>query len=240
MCVHDINVVTDLDQHDPDSSIPPPTKDPPAGQTQQTITHDGTLDSKTEVTKYKSQATVGSKFEETSNMISVYWTGWWPLLHFEIPQETIPDVALSIYITLDILGNIQVQSFNIQFLGLEDMNASEGDQLVSAIRPSSNSIVGTASSWSYLLTISGIFYSTAKLISLYMVLGNTWQELAFWAAIGLCIATLLPGLFLLAQAVAGVIADPLHSALYFFGAALAALYTFGANSKAIDDYGLEE
>jgi hypothetical protein len=66
-------------------------------------------------------ANADAKLNEAHDLITIYWTGWWPLLHFVVGAQIITDVYLGVDVAVDILGGVSLYSFDVQFLGLEDM-----------------------------------------------------------------------------------------------------------------------
>ncbi len=104
MRVHDINVVTDLDQHDPNSATPPPTQDPPAGGEPEPVVYDGTKGTP----KLGSTFMVEDFFESNSQDVQAYWTGWWPVLHIRFSFYPIPEINLILHFTIDILGSFSI------------------------------------------------------------------------------------------------------------------------------------
>ncbi len=105
MRVHDVNVVADLNGHDPDSSTLPPTQDPPAGEEQAVQDYDGTQNGGTS-TGYHMQA-ADTSLSDGMNDLQLYWTGWWPLLHvvYSIPiSGDGVQLTLSFHIAKNLLG----------------------------------------------------------------------------------------------------------------------------------------
>ncbi len=124
------------------------SRDPTALNPGEPLPLDGTGDGMTESYSDGAQVCLEARFAEANNMISMYWTGWWPTLHFVVQREIISGVVLSIHITLDILGSVGIETFNVEFRGVQDMTESEGDDLVNRIRPCSDSMVGKGSTFS--------------------------------------------------------------------------------------------
>ncbi len=86
MRLHDVNVVADLNEQNPNSSTPPPTRDPPAGETQSSVDYDGTSSS-----PKASMINADVDLSAASLRIATFWTGWWPLLHFVVDVSIAPD-----------------------------------------------------------------------------------------------------------------------------------------------------
>ena len=225
--VHDINVVADLMRHDPNAPDP---------DTQQPL--DGTADGRRESQTIKTQAYAEARLQEATDLISVYWSGWWPTVHFEVQHEFVTDVMVSIHITVDILGSVNIVGFDIKFLGLEDMSEAEGDALVDSIRPLSESagLAGPDDPWFYFFKLATISYIAAGAIAAFASPGSVYAEVAFWIAIGMFIALTLLGLITLADAVAKGIADPVRAAMTFLTIALTSLLAIGMSKMLIDQW----
>ncbi|NWF95803.1 MAG: hypothetical protein HXY34_06640 [Candidatus Thorarchaeota archaeon] len=225
MRVQDINVVADLNKADPNS--PNPTEP---------VESDGTPKGKAEATR-TAQVYAESKMADANSAIMVYWTGWWPLVHFVIEYGVVSGVYVSVHITADILGSIDIAGFSIQFLGIETMSAAQGDSLVDQLGLRVDSLVGTENVWSYFFAAATIAYAAAEAISTFAPPGSVHAEVAFLAFLGIFIASTVSGLVALAQAVAQGIGDPFYACLAFLGIALVALVAVGAHRKAIHNWG---
>ena len=79
MRIDDINVVADLNEHDPNApSVPPPTQDPSPQESQD---YDGTASPTLSESSH-----VSLDLSSAMAQVICYWTGPWPLLHVVINQ----------------------------------------------------------------------------------------------------------------------------------------------------------
>ena len=92
--VHDINVVADLNRHNPNA----PNPDDP-------VEFDGTGDG---AITSSIQVIIEELMITAMDLIDGYWTGWWPVFHLVISWFPFADVCLSLHITIDLLLNIDV------------------------------------------------------------------------------------------------------------------------------------
>ncbi|NWF96572.1 MAG: hypothetical protein HXY34_10575 [Candidatus Thorarchaeota archaeon] len=225
MRVQGINVVADFNRHDQNS--PSPTEP---------VESDGTANGAAEC-HGGAQALFEAKLGEAANMVSLYWTGWWPTLHFVVQRELMTDVVISIHLAVDILGNVEIEAFNVEFLGIQDMTEGEADDMVGRVRPLSHSTVGTGSPSGYFLGIGGAMYTAARIIAAFTPPASAHLEGLFMGMLGLATALIVTGLILLAQAVAQNTTDPFQAAFTFIGAALAAILAIAVCKQAVDSWG---
>lgn len=213
--IKDINVKVDLNAENPNAPEPG-----------EPVEYDGTTDGKTASGEFTTQTSyMEQKFSEVNDMISVYWTGPWPKTHLVIQKDIIADVSVSIHITVDILGTVALEGFNIEFLGLEDMSESEGDQLVYSLQSSGAVVDDTTSSHVYLLRASAVLFAAAKVIATFAPPGSVHAEIAFWATLALAIGTVVAGLVAFAHAVWKSQVSATKGAVWFLAGAVVALAT---------------
>jgi hypothetical protein len=199
---------------------------------------DGTVDGVLDSGGYQAaSANADEKLDEAHDLITIYWTGWWPLLHFVIGAQIITDVYLEVDLAVDILGGVSLYSFDVQFLDLEDMTEAEADELLGEISPAADSLVGTGPIWSYLFAIGGISYAAARLIAAYANPASLVQEIVIWGLLTVAACCILAGLVLLAEAVAKAWTDPLLGALVFLGFAFGSLSCICVTNKAVNELG---
>ncbi len=112
--IHDINVVCDLNVHDPNApSVPPPTQDPPSGEA---VSCDGTPEG-------NGPAATADLPPETQQYadqnIGLEWLqSWWPTLQITV-NVVCGLVSLTILLTVDILGSLNVVTSDWQIQGLD-------------------------------------------------------------------------------------------------------------------------
>ncbi len=111
MRVHDINVVTDLNEQDPNSSTPPPTRNPPHGTTQPTIKNDGTGSGYTPTAEAVSF--VDMLVEMATSGTQSWWTGWWPVLHSRTSGTLDSGATYAYQVGVDLLGSIVLEAFSV-------------------------------------------------------------------------------------------------------------------------------
>ncbi len=127
MRIHDINVICDLNEHDPNAPmIPPPTQDPPPGEIENPTSYDGT-------SKGPSDDGAGRSFtancEQTANnAVTTEWQGWWPTLLITCTLA-IYGLSFVLQMSVDILGSLTVSSASLSHSALnsasdEDLQAS--------------------------------------------------------------------------------------------------------------------
>ena len=223
MRIHDISVEADPNKHAPSGPDP--------------VEADGSNPGASDLQSDESEDYFNDKLGEAHNMISLYWTGWWPTLHFVIQQELMTDVVLSIHLTVDILGSVGIENFNVEFLGVEDMTEPEADDVIGRFRPATAGIVRPSNPYRYFLGIGAVTYTSARIIALFCPPGAAQVELIVMGMLGLGAALIIMGLLLLAQAVAENQTDPFLAALTFLGIALTALLVLGTSMKTIDKMG---
>ncbi|RLI56196.1 MAG: hypothetical protein DRO93_11445 [Candidatus Thorarchaeota archaeon] len=102
MRIHDVNVVADLNRHDPTAPDPDVPQE-----------FDGTLGGKGEGTKHN----FDSYMDMAEDRLSMYWTGPWPLLHFACNYELETGFSIVFHMTVDLLFTLNVQD---SYFGLAD------------------------------------------------------------------------------------------------------------------------
>ncbi|NHJ15137.1 MAG: hypothetical protein EAX95_15750, partial [Candidatus Thorarchaeota archaeon] len=224
MRVHDINLEADLSRHDPNHP----------GQEQ---VYDGTNDGLADSQRLQSAIHAEEMMNEATSCIEAHWTGPWPMLHYLIQELIMEGVFILVDVALDILGSISVESFDVQFLELEQMTEAEGDQLINDVQPFSERLIGTGNPWSYFFGLATISYISARFITTFASPASVYAEYAFWIAISLFMGLTIVGMMALAQAIIDCQVDPLLAALLFVGLVFTALYTVGSAKKAVDDMG---
>ncbi|MDF1539670.1 MAG: hypothetical protein P1Q69_12290 [Candidatus Thorarchaeota archaeon] len=117
MRIHDINVVCDLNEQDPNApTLPPPTQDPPAGEDPISTDNDGTAMQDPDPDPY-----VDTIADNAASSTTSWWTGWWPVLHVRSTQ-VLATGSYSVEISLDILGAFTLVSFDIYVPQLDILN----------------------------------------------------------------------------------------------------------------------
>ncbi len=111
MRVHDVNVVADLNEQNPNSSTPPPTQDPPAGTDYTMTGPDGTTEGLGEYINEEMDENMPRIIspEEVNGEVTQWWTGPWPRLHSKIDYMTEDGYRAKYHISNDLLGNVQVE-----------------------------------------------------------------------------------------------------------------------------------
>ena len=129
MRIHDINVVCDLNEHDPNApSIPPPTQDPPTGTTVTTISSDGTAPGTTEGGTLTSEIQNWvDAAQQLMTQIQSWWEGWWPRVHFVLSLTTPLGGLATLHISVDLLGDLQAENSDFTSPVLSAMSSTDRD-----------------------------------------------------------------------------------------------------------------
>jgi hypothetical protein len=171
------------------------------------------------------------------NLLTIFWTGPWPLLHFVIATQIINDVYLEIDLAWDLLSIVSLYAFNFKFLNIQNMNENDGDRLVENLTPVNEGLIGTGNSWSYLFGVATITWVALEFAARYANPTSFYQEVAIWALLTISVCLIEAGLILLAEAITKITTDPLLGAITFIGIALVALNRIDANREAINNPG---
>ncbi|MDF1539672.1 MAG: hypothetical protein P1Q69_12300 [Candidatus Thorarchaeota archaeon] len=122
MRIHDINVVCDLNEQDPNApTLPPPIHDPPAGESQPVIESDGTSDGNIEAKSADTPEGFENDLEQAANSVRTYWTGPWPECHIEVDNAPTSDVKVTVKTKIDLIGNLAYEDTNFELANLDDM-----------------------------------------------------------------------------------------------------------------------
>ena len=114
MRIHDINVVCDLNEHDPNApSVPPPTQDPSSGEA---ISCDGTPEGNGPAVGADLPADAQSFADQ--NIACEWLQSWWPTVQISV-NAVCGLVSLTILLTIDILGSLNVISSAFQIQGFD-------------------------------------------------------------------------------------------------------------------------
>ncbi len=173
--LHDINVVTDLDQHDPNSSTP----DEP-------VEYDGTVTG-----QITSEASIsqGDDLSSAGELVVIWWEGWWPTLHIEILKpggsvatQITGQEGILVYLTVDIIGSVNIVDGFILDWVLDLLNISDAQWqiLMGVMFLITGSIIG------YVLTK---FFMAALLA--FMVVDASFNSGVLGVGIGFAILTLV-------------------------------------------------
>ncbi len=176
--------------------------------------------------------TVNQLFNDMAGYISIYWTGWWPELHFVINHEIATDITIFSDLPIDVLSVIHLRSFNLEFLDIKNKTDDAISILIVDIQSVTNNTI-SGSTADYYLAGAEISWVSAEVIAMWAP-PTTASEIAFWDALAIFTALAIAGLVFLAQDVANCNAGPYLSAMIFFAMALVSMKEIGANKAAVD------
>ena len=177
MRIHDINVVADLNAHDPNAPEPPPDEEP------ETQSDDGTYES-----RIKSAKTAGGPYvTKAERSVTVYWTGWWPWCHLTVYLIDSPACILDMHVKVDLLGSFEVVDTRSNFFGLQAMTESEQETA------EDETVINIDSVWDDTSNVLAVAFAIASLAlivtTIVYQLTGIWQpwllSLGVWFGIGL-------------------------------------------------------
>ncbi|NWF96773.1 MAG: hypothetical protein HXY34_11585 [Candidatus Thorarchaeota archaeon] len=121
--VQDMELVVDLRGTLPWVPAPPPDEEPVGQPGDGTTT--GSADEKPGLA-----GIVESALAVVGEVVQVYLTGWWPLVHLVIDFIVMPGVEVYAHATIDLLGDYNFEYFNVRFLGCEDYSEEQSQALL--------------------------------------------------------------------------------------------------------------
>jgi hypothetical protein len=172
MRIHDINVVADLNAHDPNA----PNPDEP-------VEHDGTYESRIKSAK----TAAGPYVTNAESSVTFYWTGWWPWCHITVYLVTSPACTLDMHVKVDLIGSFEVVDTRSNFFGLQAMTESEQETA------EHETIINTDSVWDDTSNVLAVAFAIASLALIVTTIAyqltGVWQpwllSLGVWFGIGL-------------------------------------------------------
>ncbi len=158
MRLHDINVVTDLNEQDPNSSTPPPTQDPPTGGTQSTTDYDGTLSGT--ISDYNRQTTDSRALTIAESIMTSEWTGPWPTLHIvaSLASLTLLHITIDILLSVDLVTDSMLEWMLSQY-GVDEATLGYYFGIILEITQDLITFIGAEV---LLLTATGLFMAFDK------------------------------------------------------------------------------
>ena len=153
MRIHDINVVADLNVHDPNApSAPPPAQDP----TEPTQS-DGTDVGYTPLAS--AVQFIGTLAQVALTQTVAWWTGYWPVLHILSSRNTDLGGICTLQIGIDILGSTSMEGFSYS----TPMDDSMSDGQFNALMESNWGDFYAAA-----FPIEGVLYAAAEGVAIVM------------------------------------------------------------------------
>jgi hypothetical protein len=104
MRIHDINVVADPNRHAPAGPDP--------------VGADGTSTPIPNV-----YPAVDSRIQDAAATTSIWWTGWWPVLHIRSANTLVSGASYVIQIAVDILGGMSIESVEMNHPTANQLNS---------------------------------------------------------------------------------------------------------------------
>ncbi len=180
MRVHDINVVADLNEHDPNNpSTPPPTHDP-----DESLVHDGTTVGTSDEALCVLGGYIDDLFASIAGEISVWWTGWWPTLHIQISKVITSAITIDLHITVDILGNLEFDTIDYKISGYESLSEDDSEAAAHAVVESSRWALDTA------IVLSAASMTLAWLaVDILADIATPLTENIFWVTLGIAMVS---------------------------------------------------
>ncbi|MDF1539675.1 MAG: hypothetical protein P1Q69_12315, partial [Candidatus Thorarchaeota archaeon] len=158
--------VCDLNEHDPNApTLPPPTQDPPPGVEPTNNGPDGTTSGTT--LQPATTLFIENALALVAQCIIVWWTGYWPKLHFEAKNPT--NQAVLLHMSVDILGVTEVYSSN-------SAGSNEGDFWNAVLSAAFKCSMGL---WAFALLVACIVAENAVLGAISAVVLTVIASLAY-------------------------------------------------------------
>ncbi|RLI53847.1 MAG: hypothetical protein DRO93_13215, partial [Candidatus Thorarchaeota archaeon] len=165
MRIHDINVVADLKRHDPIAPNPNKPQESDGTHLSNSKTLDNFLD---------------NAQDAASNHLDVFWTGWWPVVHFVVDYAPYPTVMFQIALWVNLLGNWGIDDFAFQLIDESTMSDSEMEALVQS---SSEKFAPFFLDLQALTLGVNAAYLLARILAPLAEKGNAFAQLCFAAAV---------------------------------------------------------
>jgi hypothetical protein len=165
MRIHDINVVADLNEHDPNApTLPPPTQDPNPGGGSTTIPSDGTPGGTVQGgTLSPAIQCWTDSANQLMNQIQSWWEGFWPRLHIMLSLITPMNGVAVLHVSLDLLGDLQGENSELTSPVLDCMSAT--DKTLWAQHLTDELFMGGALGDDYLLGTQIVVYGLKTLLN---------------------------------------------------------------------------
>jgi len=207
-----VSAVDDEGNEGPQSDADDATTDP---EPVELMDCDGTVEGLAAEATRKYETTIDQRMIEAIQAMSTYWTGWWPLLHFICDKTADQDANIAFHLTIDLIGCVSAESFNLSFLGVEDLSISESNDVIDDISSNARSLWDA--SMELLKNIVSTAWLIAELLALFQIPST---ESIFWFTLGIAIGAYFCYLALLILHTRAFNLDPWTKAITFFFAAL--------------------